>query len=123
MADLSILEGPSISVTLSSAASAARGTRLTLASTGLYAAAAIGVKGEAVTEYTIAASGSGTARLLNAPGTQIYQTTAAVIAIGDPVYTAASGLVSSTSTSAVLLGVARTAVASPGGLVEVITTS
>lgn len=123
MADLSILEGPDISVTLSSAASAARGTRLTLGSAGTYSAAAIGVKGECVTSYTIAASGSGAARLLNAQGTQIYQTTAASIAVGDAVYTAASGLVSNTSTSATLLGVARQAVGSAGGLVEVITTS
>lgn len=122
MADISLNEGPYCSVTLSSAASAVRGTRLTLGSAGTYSAAAIGVKGEVVvSDTTIAASGTGLARYINAQGTQVYLCTAATVAVGDSVYTAASGLVSNTSTSATLLGVARSAAVS-SGLVEVITT-
>ena len=58
------------------------------------------------THSTPAAAASETARFLNAQGTQVLKTTVAAVAVGDSIYTAASGLCSNTSTSATLLGIA-----------------
>ena len=121
MSDLvTINEGPNIMVTASSGVTPARGTRLAMASDGTVALAGIGVLGEYVALYTFpAAAASETVRFMNAQGTQVLQSTAAAIAVGDSVYTAASGLCSNTSTNAVLIGIARTAVGSGGGLLVV----
>jgi hypothetical protein len=82
--------------------------------------AGIATEGEYVALYDFPTAGaSETVRFLNAQGTQVLKTTAAAVAVGDSIYTAANGLVSNTSTSALLLGVARTAVSSAGGLIVV----
>src|SRR5690242_12075584 len=102
MADLmTINEGPNITVTATSGVTPARGNRLTMASDGTVGLAGIGVYGEYVAQYTFAASGgTETVRFFNAQGTHVLQSTAAAIAVGDSVYTAASGVVSNTSTNA-----------------------
>lgn len=119
MADLATInEGPNITVTATSGVTPARGTRLTMASDGTVGLAGISVAGEYVAMYTFpAAASTETVRFLNAQGTQVFQTTAAAVAVGDSVYTAAAGVVSNTSTNALLLGIARTAVGSGGGLI------
>lgn len=121
MSDLmTINEGPNITVTATGGVTPARGTRLTMASDGTVGLAGIGEYGEYVAAYTFpAAAATETVRFFNAQGTQVLQSTAAAIAVGDSVYTAASGVVSNTSTSALLIGIARTAVGSGGGLLVV----
>lgn len=121
MADLmTINEGPNITVTATSGVTPARGNRLTMASDGTVGLAGIGVYGEYVASYTFAAAAATeTVRFFNAQGTQVLQTTAAAVAVGDSIYTAASGVVSNTSTNALLIGIARTAIGSGGGLIVV----
>lgn len=118
---ITINEGPNITVTATSGVTPTRGQRLTMASDGTVGLAGIGVVGEYVAAYTFpAAAATETVRFMNAQGTQAFQTTAAAVAVGDSVYTAASGNVSNTSTSATLLGIARTAIGSGGGLIVVV---
>lgn len=122
MADLmTINEGPNITVTATSGVTPTRGQRLTMASDGTVGLAGIGVVGEYVASYTFpAAAATETVRFMNSQGTQVFQTTAAAVAVGDSIYTAASGNVSNTSSSATLLGIARTAISSAGGLIVVV---
>lgn len=122
MSDLmTINEGPNITVTATSGVTPARGVRLTMASDGTVGLAGIGVIGEYVAQFTFPVSGSTeTVRFMNAQGTQVFQTTAAAVAVGDSIYTAALGLVSNTSTNATLLGIARTLIGSGGGLIIVV---
>lgn len=124
MADLmTINEGPNIMVTATSGVTPARGNRLTMASDGTVGLAGIGVVGEYVAMWAFAAAAaSDTVRFMNAQGTQVLKTTAAAVAVGDAIYTAASGVCSNTSTNAVLIGIARTAIDSAGGLIVVATT-
>lgn len=124
MSDLmTINEGPNITVTATSGVTPLRGHRLAMASDGTVGLAAIGVAGEYVATYDFPSAGATeTVRFLNAQGTQVMKTTAAAVAVGDSVYTAATGLVSNTSTSAVLIGIAKTAIGSGGGLIIVVPT-
>ena len=80
-----------------------RGIRVTLASTGLVAASAVGVQGDYITTQAIAASSQGTAIPIASGGSvpvQASETTA----VGDAAYSAAAGQASKTSTNAVLIG-------------------
>lgn len=119
MSDLAtIIEGPAASVTATVGVQPNRGNRLTTSTDGSVGLAGISVEGEYIALYNFQSTGAvATVRFTNAQGTQVLQTTAAAMAVGDPVYTAASGLVSNTATSAILLGVCRTAVTSAGGLI------
>ena len=121
MADIvTVNEGPNITVTATAGVTPSRGHRLTMASDGTVGLAGIGITGEYVALYDFPTSGATeTARMLNAQGTQVLKTTAAAVAVGDSVYSAASGVVSNTSTNAVLIGIARTAIGSGGGLIVV----
>lgn len=80
-----------------------RGIRVTLNSSGLVAASAIGVRGDYITLQAIPASGSGLAAPI-ASGGSIPVQASEVTAVGDAAYSAASGQVSKTSTNAVLMG-------------------
>jgi len=80
-----------------------RGVRVTLNSSGLVAASAIGVQGDYITLQAIPASGSGLAAPIGAGGSVPAQASETV-AVGDAAYSAASGQVSKTSTNAVLIG-------------------
>lgn len=117
---LTINEGPQIMVTATGGVTPLRGHRLTMASDGTVGLAGLAIQGEYVALYDFPAAGaSETVRFLNAQGTQVLKTTAAAVAVGDSVYTAASGVCSNTSTNAVLLGIARTAIGSGGGLIVI----
>ena len=80
-----------------------RGTRVTLNSSGLVAASAIGVRGDYITLQDIAASGTGFAAVIAAGGS-VPVIASETTAVGDAAYSAASGLTSKTSTNAVLMG-------------------
>ncbi len=80
-----------------------RGIRVTLNSSGLVAASAIGVQGDYITLQAIPASGVGLAAPIGAGGS-IAVLASEAVAVGDAAYSAASGQTSKTSTSAVLLG-------------------
>ena len=81
----------------------ARGTRVTLNSSGLVAASAIGVRGDYIALQDIAASGTGVAAPIGAGGS-LPVIASETTAVGDAAYSAASGLTSKTSTNAVLMG-------------------
>lgn len=120
---MTINEGPNITVTATSGVTPARGVRLTMASDGTVGLAGLGIAGEYVASYTFPSAGATeTVRFLNAQGTQVMKTTAAAVAVGDSVYSAASGVVSNTSTNAILIGIAKTAIDSAGGLIIVVPT-
>lgn len=89
-------------------AAIARGLRLSLDSSGTVSAAAIGVRGDYVALIDIAANTYGLAAPTAAGGSLpvLFSGTANV---GDLVYSAATGLVSTTSTNAVLMGRAKQA--------------
>ena len=80
-----------------------RGIRVTLASTGLVAASAVGVQGDYITLQAIPASGVGLVAPIAAGGSLPVQASEAT-AVGDAAYSAANGQVSKTSTNAVLIG-------------------
>jgi hypothetical protein len=124
MSDLmTINEGPNITVTATSGVTPLRGHRLTMASDGTVGLAGLAISGEYVATYDFpAAAATETVRFLNAQGTQVMKTTAAAVAVGDSVYSAASGVVSNTATNAILLGIAKTAIGSGGGLIIVVPT-
>lgn len=94
-----------------------RGVRVTLASTGLVAASAVGVRGDYVATIDIAASATGPAVPMQ-QGAIVSALASEAIVVGDAVYSAASGLFSKTSTSAVLVGKAVTAASGSGILFE-----
>jgi hypothetical protein len=80
-----------------------RGIRVTLNSSGLVAASAIGVRGDYITLQAIPASGTGLAAPIGAGGS-IPVVASETTAVGDAAYSAASGQTSKTSTNAVLMG-------------------
>ncbi len=96
-----------------------RGTRVTLASTGLVAASLIGVRGDYVATIDIAASATGPAVPMQA-GVIVTGVASEAVAVGDAIYSAASGQFSKTSASAVLVGKANTAASGSGVLFEVL---
>ena len=102
------------SVTVTAVA-VSRGARLTLASTGTAAASAATVRGDYVALQDIPASGIGLVAPIESGGS-VPLIPDGAIAIGDAVYSAASGKVSTTSTNAVLIGKAVQASSGDGVL-------
>src|SRR5437867_3035279 len=82
----------------------ARGTRVTLNSSGLVAASAIGVRGDFIVLQDIPASGQGVAASINAGGSVPVIAGEASCDRGDAAYSMAAGLTGVTTTSAVLMG-------------------
>ena len=82
----------------------ARGTRVTLNSSGLVAASAIGVRGDYITLQAIPASGSGLAAVTAAGGSVPMLAGEASCDRGDAAYSMAAGLTGVTTSSAVLMG-------------------
>lgn len=97
----------------------ARGTRLTLNSSGLVSASAIGVRGEFIALQDIAASGTGLAAVTAAGGSVPMLAGEASCDRGDAAYSMAAGLTGVTTTNAVLMGKWAQATASGAlGVVE-----
>jgi len=83
----------------------ARGTRLTLNSSGLVAASAIGVRGEYIALQDIAASGTGLAAVTAAGGSVPMLAGEASCDRGDAAYSMAAGLTGITTTGgAIIMG-------------------
>lgn len=120
MAELAALVGATLLSVNLSAVAVARGIRVTLASTGLCAASAISERGD----YVTVAAGAASATVAAVPlqlGCIVPMTASEAITLGDPIYSAATGLVSKTSGGgAVLLGKANTAASGTGVLFEVL---
>ena len=87
-----------------------RGTRLTMNTSGLCAASAIGVRGDYIAVQDIAASSYGLAAP-TAAGGSIAVIASENTTLGAAAYSAASGLTSVTATNAVLMGKWKTATA------------
>lgn len=119
MAELAAYTNAPLFTATPTAVAVVRGCRYTMDASGLYALSAIGVRGDFVASSSAAASAPFAAFSLQ-NGSIVPMLAAGVMAVGDPVYSAASGLVSSTSTSAVLLGKANTAASGSGILFEVL---
>ena len=120
MAELAASTGATqFSVNLT-AASVSRGARLTLDSSGTCAASAIGVRGD----YVAATAGAASATISATPlqlGAIVPMIASEAIAVGDTIYSAASGKVSKTSGGgAVIVGKANTAASGDGVLFEVL---
>ncbi len=102
------------------AASVARGIRLTMDSSNTYSASAISVRGDVVSAQAGAASEFIDVFSLQ-NGSIVPMTASEAIVVGDAIYSAATGLVSKTSGGgAVLLGKANTAASGTGILFEVL---
>lgn len=82
----------------------ARGTRLTLNSSGVCAASALGVRGDYIALVDIPASGTGLAAVINAGGSLPVVAGEASCDRGDAAYSMAAGLTGVTTTNAVLMG-------------------
>jgi hypothetical protein len=82
----------------------ARGTRVTLNSSGLVAASAIGVRGDFITLQAIDASGTGLAAPIGAGGSVPVIAGEASCDRGDAAYSMAAGLTGVTTTNAVPMG-------------------
>lgn len=82
----------------------ARGTRLTLNSSGVCAASALGVRGDYIAMVDIPASGTGLAAVVNAGGSLPVVAGEASCDRGDAAYSMAAGLTGVTTTNAVLMG-------------------
>jgi len=96
-----------------------RGTRLTLNSSGVCAASAIGVRGEYIALQDIPASGTGLAAVTAAGGSVPMLAGEASCDRGDAAYSMAAGLTGVTTTNAVLMGKWAQATASGAlGVVE-----
>lgn len=119
MAELAAYTGANLFTQNASAVAISRGIRVSLASTGLVAAAASTVRGDFVASQAVAASGTAAFFAIQ-PGGIVPMVAAEAIAIGDTVYSAASGKVALTSTSTVIMGKANTAASGDGILFEVI---
>lgn len=104
------------------AAAVARGLRLTTASTGLCSVSnSLTVRGEHVALTAGAASGVVAVAPIQSGGSAPFISDGAgAIAVGDPIYCALAGKVSTTSTNATLLGRALTAAAATDGLLVVV---
>lgn len=117
MAELAASTGVTLVSTIATSVAQARGLRVTFDSTGTTSAAAIGVRGDYITAQAIAASGVGAAVSPQAGIiVPVISNGGGAIAVGDTIYSAASGKTSTTSTSAVLLGKAVTAAAATDGV-------
>lgn len=120
MAELAANTNSPAFTVIPSAVAVARGIRVTLASTGLVAASAISERGDFVSAVAAAVSEPFAAYSLQA-GSIVPMTASEAIAIADPIYSAATGLVSKTSGGgAVLLGKAVSAASGTGILFEVL---
>lgn len=82
----------------------ARGTRLTLNSSGVCAASAIGVRGDFIALEDIPASGTGLGAPINNGGSLPVIAGEASCDRGDAAYSMAAGLTGVTTTNAVLMG-------------------
>lgn len=82
----------------------ARGTRLTLDSSGTCAASALGVRGDYIALQDIPASAKGLAAPINAGGSLPVIAGEASCDRGDAAYSMAAGLTGVTTTNAVLMG-------------------
>lgn len=121
MAELAAYTNAPLFTVIPTAVAVARGIRVTLDSSGTVAASAIGVRGDFVASQDAAASEPFAAFALQ-NGQIIPMVANEAIAVGDDVYSAASGKVSTTSGGgAVLLGKANTAASGDGILFEVLT--
>lgn len=116
---LATLAGATLLSVNLSAVAVVRGARLTLASTSLCAASAIGVRGDYVAVQAGAASETIAAVPLQL-GCVVPMLASEAIAVGDAVYSAAAGKVSKTSGGAILLGKAVQAASGDGILFEVL---
>lgn len=119
MAELAAYTNAPLFTAIPTAVAVVRGARYTLDASGTVALSAIGVRGDFVASQTAAASEPFAAFSLQ-NGSIIPMLATGALAVGDTVYSAASGTVSSTSTSAVLLGKAVTAASGSGILFEVL---
>lgn len=108
---------PGPSITKPTAEAIDKFLRLTLNSSGQWAKAAIGVRGDAIAEEGKASGGLLAGRLLYYGGTHIGIASEAIL-VGDIVYSAASGKISKTSGGAVALGRAVTAASGDGAQFE-----
>lgn len=113
---MSFANGPTRTFPVSSAL--AKNLRVKLAS-GVLAAAGINENDIGVMEYpTVTGDEVGTVRLRSAPGTHQAIAAAAIVA-GAMVYTAASGKVSVSASTAFLRGIAMVAAGADGDIIEV----
>ncbi len=119
MAELAAYSASPLLSYQNSAVAIARGIRVSLASTGLVAAAASTVRGEGVASAALAASVTGAYFPLQNSAI-VPMVADGAISIGDTIYSAASGKVGTTSTGAVIMGKANTAASGDGILFEVI---
>jgi hypothetical protein len=103
---------------IATAADQARGIRVTLNSSGLTAASAIGVRGDYVTLTAITASTAGAVASMSGGG-KVPALASEAVAVGDAAYSAANGKFSKTSTNAVLVGKWTMAASGDGVLGEV----
>jgi len=119
MAELCANEGGWLVTRIPTAVAVSRGTRLALNSSGLVAAAAIGVRGDYIAATDMAASEPGAVFPMQ-QGIKVTAIASEAIAVADVVYSAASGLCSKTSGGgAIVVGVAVQAAAVSGDLFEV----
>lgn len=119
MAELAAYTNAPLFTVTATAVAVSRGERLSLASTGLVAASGNTVRGEYIASQSAAASGV-LAAFSTQAGSIVPCIADGAIAVGDTVYSGASGKVSLTSTSAVIIGKANTAASGDGVLFEVI---
>ena len=119
MAELAAYTNAPLTTAINSAVAIARGVRVALASTGLVAAAASTVRGDYVASQAVAAS-TPAAYFQPQAGGIVPMLADGAIAVGDTIYSAASGKVGLTSTGAVIIGKANTAASGDNILFEVI---
>lgn len=110
---LSVLVNAPLISANATAVAIARGTRVTMDSSQVVSAAASTVRGDFIAAQAVAASGTGAfVPLQSGSVVPVLAALNVAFAVGDTVYSAASGLVGSTSTSTVVIGKAVTAAAS-----------
>lgn len=120
MAELAAYTNAPLFTVIPTAVAVARGARVTVDSSRTVAASDIGVRGDFVAMVAAAASQPFAAASLQT-GSIVPMLASEAIAVGDDVYSAASGKVSTTSGGgAVLLGKAMTAASGDGILFEVL---
>lgn len=119
MAELAAYTGANLFTATATSTAIARGIRVSLASTGLVAAAASTVRGDYVASQAVAASGVAAFFPIQ-PGGIVPMVGDGALAVGDTIYSAASGKVGATSTSTVIIGKANTACSGDGVLFEVL---
>lgn len=119
MAELAAYTGANTFTATATAVAISRGIRVSLASTGLVAAAASTVRGDYVASQAVAASGVAAFFPIQ-PGGIVPMVADGALSVGDTIYSAASGKVGATSTGAVIMGKANTAASGDGVLFEVL---